>query len=246
MIKQLFFSIVLGALLFTSCSKDENADINIVYKTTVGQELLQHNATYNINSTDVQFTNVAYYVGDMSFTLSNSTSFTSQNRYQLITPGEFTYSFSLENVGEDEVDFNQASFFIGVDSLTNQQTEQEITDREEGDPLGFQNPSMHWGWTGGYKFMSIDGLADVDGDGEFETTLIYHLGFDDFLKDFSLDVNESIESGETNYKIIFDVDKFLSNVNFETENFTKVTPDSYDLALKLYNNYDNAVSISKI
>jgi len=43
-----------------------------------------------------------------------------------------------------------------------------------GHPLAHQSPSMHWGWTAGYRFMAIEGLLDNNNDGVPETIFQYH------------------------------------------------------------------------
>jgi hypothetical protein len=46
------------------------------------------------------------------------------------------------------------SFGIGVDAAKNHA---DPATYSSGHPLGFQMPSMHWGWTAGYRFAAIEG-----------------------------------------------------------------------------------------
>lgn len=242
LIKGIMAMLVAG-LLISSCGDSEEIDVKVNLQMNVGDEALVHDVTYNINGTDVQFTNVAFYLGDMKFETSDGKTFESSSRYNLIKPGVYNFNFSVaaDEVAED-YSLSRVTFFVGVDADTNAETEMDFTEREVDDPLGQQNPSMHWGWAGGYKFLNIDGFADIDGDGEFETKLTYHLGKDSFLKNISLSTNKKIDEGENDFQITFDMSSFLANLDFATENFTKVQPDNMATADKLLNNYNTAFS----
>lgn len=239
--KYLFGLLAIG-LLSSSCGDSEPKDVNVKLQMNVGDEALVHENTYNINGTDVQFTNVAFYLGDMKFETSDNTSYESTEKYYIIKPGIFDFNFTLpeDSESEEDVTLSRISFFIGVDAETNSESEMDFMEREVGDPLGQQNPTMHWGWAGGYRFLNIDGNADTDGDGTFETPLTYHLGKDEFLKNIALTPNVKIEEGSNEFQVIFDMNAFLGGVDFETENFTKVQPDNLGLANKLFNNYEAA------
>ena len=54
-------------------------------------------------------------------------------------------------------------FTLGVDGLDNRIA---MEDAPAGHPLAPQTPSMHWSWNSGYLFLRMDGLLDVDGDGQ--------------------------------------------------------------------------------
>ncbi|MBK7695626.1 MAG: hypothetical protein IPI30_15330 [Saprospiraceae bacterium] len=40
--------------------------------------------------------------------------------------------------------------------------------------MAFQDPSMHWGWTSGYRFIALEGMIDNDNDGIPETVFEIH------------------------------------------------------------------------
>jgi len=249
---KLFFVMLIMGLMIISCGDDdtlesnESKDVNVKFQMNVDQEALVHETTYNINGTDVQFTNVAFYLGDMKFETSDGMTYESSDRYQLIKPGIFDFNFSIPATEEDvDVNLSKITFFVGVDAETNAEIEMDFTERPEGDVLGQQNPTMHWGWAGGYRFLNIDGNADTDGDGEFETQLTYHLGFDEFLKNISLSPDQLLEEGANEFKINFDMSTFLAGVDFATENFTKVQPDNRTIADKLFDNYSSSITFVK-
>jgi len=241
-------SIKLAALAillfsFSSCGKDKDSEVNIKLETVVGDESLLLETPYTINGASVQFTNVAYYIGDMKFETSDSKSFTTADRYQLVKPGTVDYNFTIAAEDRAEAEsLSNISFIVGVDSETNSGTEEDFTMRSDDDPLGPQTPTMHWGWQGGYRFMNIDAEADLDDDGTFETTLTYHLGKTPFIADITLTPNQELKGGAESYSIKFDVIKFLEGLDFESENFTKADPDHLQLAQDLLANYQGSFS----
>lgn len=229
------------ALMVASCGEEKPKDVNVKLEMTVGDESLVQDKTYTISGVNMQFRNVAFYLGDMTFQISNSLNFNSNERYQLIRPGIYDYNFSIPvDDTDDAIDLSSITFFVGVDDATNAETEMDFTMRAADDPLGAQNPTMHWGWQGGYRFMNIDALADLDEDGEFETTLTYHLGKSPFLANISLSPNQQLEEGANDFRITFDLVKFLDGIDFNTEQFTKAQPDNMDIANKIYSNYSSA------
>ncbi|MDF1697389.1 MAG: hypothetical protein P1U56_16215 [Saprospiraceae bacterium] len=238
---KIFSILILGAFIISSCGDKDPRDVNAVFQINVGDDALAHETTYVINDTKVKFTNVAFYLGDMTFETSDGSVFESTPRYTLVKPGSYEFNFTVPEDVEEDVTLSKIDFFIGVDATTNAETEMDFTEREVGDPLGQQNPSMHWGWAGGYRFLAIDGFADLDDDGEFEQQLVFHLGFDDFLKLYSISPNAKIEEGSNQFEVIFDLNEFLSGLNFEEENFTKVQPDNIELANKLFANYNSSI-----
>lgn len=244
-----FMVAVAACSLLASCGGDKEAkDANITLEMMVGDQSLQLNQTYTINDVDIQFINAQFYVGDMTFSISDGSSFASQedSRYQLITPGSTNYNFSIPYTEDaPDVSLDQVSFILGVDATTNAQDEQSFDMRPEGDPLGAQNPTMHWGWLGQYRFVSIDANADLDGDGEFETPLVYHIGKDSNLGNVALMPSLELEEGKNDIRIKADVAKLLAGVDFATEPFTKSGADVQTLTDKIVANYQSTFTIEK-
>ncbi len=247
-------AIAFLAISIWSCRDNDVAkDVNVKLEMVVGDESLSHGNTYTINDVEVQFTNVAFYLGDMAFSNSDGSSFVNEgdSRYQLIRPGIFDYNFSIpydETV--DEVSLDQISFIVGVDEVTNNDDEDTFEMRPAGDPLGVQNPSMHWGWMGKYRFLNIDAEIDADGNGVFgeegkDEKLTYHLGKNAFLGNISLAPNEKLEGGANDFRILVDFAKMLDGVDLKTEQFTKTGADEIDIANKILANYDSSFSFGK-
>lgn len=62
------------------------------------------------------------------------------------------------------------SFHVGVDTPANHE---DPSLRANGHPLAHKSPSMHWGWTDGYRFAALEGMSGANFDHLFE---IHSLG----------------------------------------------------------------------
>lgn len=64
-------------------------------------------------------------------------------------------------IGNSEMtDVASVKFGVGVPPIYNHL---DPSTYPPGHPLGNQEPSMHWGWTAGYRFVAIEGLARQSG-----------------------------------------------------------------------------------
>ena len=136
------------------------------------QDLVLGN-TYMINETALQIDIAQFYMGNV--TLAGDKTYSPDDYF---IAGATESSFVLPDVDEGEYDFQ---FAIGVTPEINSLSEEDFTTRPAGDPLGLQNPSMHWSWATGYRFLRIDGVVDTDADGIVDTPVEYHLGSDAFF-----------------------------------------------------------------
>lgn len=91
-------------------------------------------------------------------------------------------------------------------------------------PLAPKNPSMHWGWSAGYRFWAIEGRADPDGDGEYDKSFQFHILGDEAFRSVVLEVgaqaNKGVvkvgtqsKDGVIDIKMDFDIQKLLAPVD---------------------------------
>ncbi|MBU3740876.1 MAG: hypothetical protein FGM24_01170 [Candidatus Kapabacteria bacterium] len=67
--------------------------------------------------------------------------------------------YSLGDLAVQRID--SISFSIGVDIAHNHLDPASYPD---GHPLGYQDPSMHWGWESGYRFVTYEAMAGTQAD----------------------------------------------------------------------------------
>lgn len=239
----LLVMLIAIGIAWSGCKKDEEpepdpATLKFEFAFKVGGEDVAYGQTYNLNGTVVSFDVINYYLGGLVLTQANGLSINLEDQYILAGVGN---SATLN--GELELsDIIGAKFFIGVDPRTNSQTETDFTNRPAGDPLGLQDPAMHWNWNTGYKFLRIDGDADTDADGLVNEGIAYHLGSDPFLKNYDLAKTIAISSGENTLTFTLDVTQFFNGVDLSKELDTH-TGNNLPLAEQLLANMTNAVSL---
>ncbi|MBK8503750.1 MAG: hypothetical protein IPL46_16975 [Saprospiraceae bacterium] len=236
----LFFAV---ALLNSGCKKDADeptvAHLQIQMDFNVAGQALEFNKDYTIGGTKIRFTAARYYLGGLKITLDNNdvVDFTSQ--YLLAEPG----AGAIVNEPVAISNIKNVKFFVGVDSITNKMSESDFTNRPTGDPLGIQDPSMHWSWNTGYRFLRVDGMADTTGDGIPDTPVEYHLGNNPMLKNIDINTSILIKAGDNKLTFGFDLAQFFAGVDFPFELATHVG-DNLPLATKLRDNLPAAMTVN--
>lgn len=198
------FMALMAALTvgFTACKNDKEEEEN-----NTPQEV-PHNATVRISFTFMQ--------GDNSFTLDSITHDSLGHALKLdlmrfyIDGGHIHNDEDVEVADYDDavllVDADSVNDFLlgpiyashihefhlnlGLDSATNHA---DFATAEA--PLN--DPSMHFDGVDEYVFMKVEGHADADGDGTFETAFSYACGGDALFKDAHVHAHHDIVEGET-------------------------------------------------
>lgn len=237
-----FWVVVLTAMIIVGCKKDEEeptqAYLQFNLDFNVDGESLQFDSEYQINGTTMTFSAVNYYMGGIKLTQANGDVVDLSAQYLLAGLG----AGAVVNEPVDISNISNVQFFVGVDSITNAMTESDFTNRPAGDPLGMQNPSMHWSWSTGYRFLRVDGQSDTDGDGTPETPVEYHLGSNSMLKNINISTNKEIVPGNNQVIFGFDLAQFLAGVDVTTELATHVH-DNLPLATKIRDNLTAALTV---
>ena len=183
-IKQLFPILAIALIAITGfygCGDDDEApqgkaNVALQFDFNVNGQPFVANDIYEINGVNVSLEIVSFYVSGLTFTPDAGDAI-SLDKHILVAPG--TTSDAVVEL--DKGAYPTVKFDIGVQADANDQTEDYFTSRSADDPLSMQQPAMHWSWSSGYKFIRLDGLADVDGDGTPEAPIAYHLGTANFL-----------------------------------------------------------------
>ncbi len=76
-------------------------------------------------------------------------------------------------------------------------------------PLAPKNPSMHWGWTGGYRFVALEGNAGATFNTNFE---MHGLGDVNYFE-VALDLDEEVNGDQMDLYVRADYNKALEDIN---------------------------------
>lgn len=152
----IFISLALILLFNTSLFAQKDVYLTISHK--LGTEAFAfHQNTENSLGHTYNISRVDYYVSNLKIVHDGGT-VTPVEAMHLLVKGNSTYEQLL---GEFDVENVEAiTFSIGVHpSLNNADPSLQAI----GSPLYYQSPSMHWGWSSGYRFVALEGKSGSNG-----------------------------------------------------------------------------------
>ena len=190
-----------------------------------------------MGGTSVQLDIARFYVGGIELqSRSGVASF--EDLYLLIRAEETEYE--VGNI--DLADYTSLNFFVGVEPEANSQAESDFTTRSSTDPLGVQDPSMHWNWNSGYKFIRIDGQTDTDGDGVMDTPLAFHIGTDGLLSSMEFEM-PALQEGSNTLEFQLNLNRLYEDIDL-TVDWDTHTGNNFPLAEQFLANFQNALSLN--
>ncbi len=234
-----FLALLGFGFTLISCSDDESDNTVTVTPTMdlqlrVGSETLSAGNIYEINGTALQVNVAQFYVGEITFTGEEANA--SEDFFVMGT------NLNRINLPATEVGNYDLSFGVGVNAEINALSEDDFTSRPTGDPLGMQEPTMHWNWNAGYKFLRIDGMVDTDADGIPDQAVEYHLGSNPFYAILSSPEQISLTEADPAITVRFDLAALFAGADLSTGEVTHVG-DNKPLADLMLANYTEAFSI---
>jgi hypothetical protein len=103
---------------------------------------------------DYTITRLEYYISNVIIIHDGGSMDTLKNTYFLMNPSGATETLDLGLRSVTNIEAIQ--FSIGVDPFNNHANPASFM---AGHPLAPKSPSMHWGWTSGYRFLAIEGKS---------------------------------------------------------------------------------------
>lgn len=218
----------------------------IMTNTSIGQNdiILEINHYLNHNKFDYGFDAInslnepfevdrmEYYLSEFSVTHDGGNITDFDSLWALVQADENATVIDLGSAAIDSVESIQ--FSIGVEQAFNHL---DPTQYSSSHPLGPKSPSMHWGWTAGYRFVAMEG-EETDGNEQFE---IHALGDQNYFST-SIDIAAHSENGEIIISIYADYAEALSDIELASG---VITHGDYDEAVDLLENFrDNVFSDS--
>lgn len=247
-------TIIASLTLIVSCKKDKSMDDHDhdhSHGSSDGTGAIALQASFNVNGAvynadsvyqdgfgnDYKINFVRVYLSQLQFTDHDSTLTNLPNNYLLLEPTTSTYALGSLPTGH----YHDFLFNVGIDSATNHSDPNAYAPTS---PLYPQSPSMHWTWNSGYIFYKLEGVADTNMDGTFETNFSYHVGTDNMKRAITETVHKDVVKDQTtDVNVAVNLGQFLNNVNLDTE-FKTHTMDNMPLATKIANNSSTAFSIN--
>lgn len=221
------YCLIIGACvcaLFLQSCENQNVDpvgtLNLSLEASVGDLAFVKNQTYtNAAGFDYTLEGFRFYLSDISLIKDDGGEELVEGTWYFDAGGDWDNA-QIEFPGGS---YTGIKFHIGVPADQNLGNPAVY---ESGDALSIRR-NMHWSWSIGYKFISIDGLIDSAG---VRKGLIYHTGGDNAYKEMSLTSETfQIEDGGTvDFILDLDIAKVFEGegeeINMVSENFTHSIP----------------------
>jgi hypothetical protein len=196
------------------------------------------NAAGNI----MQFSNLKYLLSNFILIKTDGTEVKLDSSYAFVNLKTGRDSFSFPNLPAGN--YSGMKFFIGLDSVVNHGDPNRYSTTH---PLSPSVNQLHWGWSGGYIFISMEGLVQ-DSLG-VPRGFSYHLANDENLRQVTCLSPFSVDSVSKKVVLRMNVAEMFKNPNlhdFRREPLT--THSSFDggLSNRLMDNAKDVFSIKRI
>ena len=171
-----------------------------------GKPFAYQQATQSDQGYAFEMTRLQYYVSEIKL-IHDGGIITPVPDFYILIDSDIRAEFELGSY--DITTLEKLEFSIGVDNAHNHL---DPASYPNDHPLAPQNPSMHWGWTAGYRFIAIEGFAGADSNSLNNYYEIHTIG-DQNYRVISLDVTGELNDDIMEIRIQADYEKFLNNVD---------------------------------
>lgn len=131
-----------------------------------------------------------YYLSNITLLHDGGQETDFKGEYLLVNGNKKAYDLGLASLSNVEgIKWN-----VGIDSTMNHS---DPAFWPEGHPLAYQNPSTHWGWVSGYRFLCFEGLFDYNKDDVPEKIWEFHAVGDAVLTPVNVILTNVDLSGDT-------------------------------------------------
>lgn len=179
------FTLVLAAFLLNACKDkpvepnlpavSDYAEISLVINHVFeGQKLYvdQDSSVINQAGNIINFRTIKYLISNISLTGQDDSVYDFPGVYGYINPLENRLKVNLDSVPKKS--FKKMAFTIGLDSAINHGNPNFYP---AGHPLNPNLNNMHWSWSGGYIFCTLEG--DILNTPDGKKLFTYHIATDE-------------------------------------------------------------------
>lgn len=168
-----------------------------------GQDFAMNSPAKNNMDHDFEFTRLEYYISGITIIHDNGTSTPVPDTWILVNAASAT-EVELGSFQVTEVE--AIHFTIGVDPEHNHLDPASFPSSH---PLGPKSPSMHWGWTAGYRFLALEG----NGGPQYNQLVQLHgLGDQNYIKS-RVNLHATAANNEVTIHLDADYTRALENIS---------------------------------
>ncbi len=230
--KNILFTLLFFGQLTANVYCQTDVTFNIFHN--LGDNPFELNATSSNNlGHEFNVTRLQYYISEISIIHDNDQETVIEDLHVLVNATETT-NVSLGNYPITDVE--KIKFHVGVDEASNHVN--PVSYWPEGHPLYPTSPSMHWGWTAGYRFLAFEGNSGIALEQIFE----FHALGDVNYFTTEVEINSTANNGSLAINLDADYTRGLEGI--ELENGVIVHGEDGDAKIALENFRDYVFSPS--
>jgi hypothetical protein len=184
-------------------SAQTNVNFNINHKLGTA-DFAMNAASANDMGHDFNVTRLEYYISQISIVHDGGTTTVVPDLWILVNAGNGS-STNVDLGSHDVINVEGIEFYIGVDPAHNHENP---ADYIAGHPLAPTSPSMHWGWTSGYRFIAYEGKGGSNLDQVFQ---LHGLGDANYFKT-SVSLSATANNGSVSIGLDADYARGLEGV----------------------------------
>lgn len=219
-------TLIIAALFAVTSGVFAQTSVHLELKHLLGNDAFQLNqAAQNDMGNDFNVTRLEYYISEIEIIHDGGKRTKATDVYLMVNAGK-PGTFDLGSY--DVTSIEGIRFSIGVDPSVNND---DPSKWPSGHPLAPKAPSMHWGWTSGYRFVALEGKSGSNFAQDFE---VHALGNNNY---FTLEIPTTAKSDNGNLIITLNADytKAISGIDLSSG---VITHGDYAEAVTLLKNFN--------
>lgn len=175
-----------------------------IHHRLAGQPFAFNQTLSNNLGNDFNLSRLEYYVSSIKVKHDGGLTMDATDVYALVKANASATDIDLSSLSLDAID--GITFSIGVNAPQNNQ---DPTQWAAGHPLAPKSPSMHWGWTAGYRFVAMEGKTGANLNTVFE---IHSLGNINYFEQ-TINTTATQENGKWIINVYADYSQSLRGIN---------------------------------
>ncbi len=202
--------LILGVGVYVTTHAQMNVTLNLNHEFDGSAFALGQNFT-DWDGNTVTISRAQYYLSGFEIVHDGGQSSTLPATYVLAAGNVTTYDLGAHNIAVTAAE--GINFDLGVDQVANHDDPAQYSLPH---PLALQNPSTHWGWNSGYRFLMLEGEVDTNNDNVPDTPFEIHVVGDQFLTDVTISNVGVVNGSDIVVDVNVNISDWLRNINLSS------------------------------
>lgn len=195
------YLLIFLSLFLASISFGQSLELEIIHKLNREDFAYDMRGITNLNQ-QFEVKRLEYYLSEITVVHDGGQESSIDSLWVLVNADNPTSTIDLSEINTDSIE--GVKMHVGVSPDVNNE---DPSLWPSAHPLAHKNPSMHWGWLAGYRFVAMEGTAVLAPDYQ-----VHALGNDNYFQT-SFEPNVSVDGMNTTMSVYADYSKALYDVD---------------------------------